>query len=48
MSMTTFRFLLFIKGFVHIAEGLLLILSLGFFSGAWTTRFGLWMFDMDE
>ena len=47
MSMTTFRCLIWISGFVHIAEGLAHLVSAGFWNPAWTTRFGVWMFDLD-
>lgn len=47
MSMTMFRFLIWVEGFIHLAEGLAQIVSLGFWSPAWTTRFSLWMFLND-
>jgi hypothetical protein len=48
MTMTTFRLLLWLKGWVHLADGLALLLSFGFWSPSWTTSYGLWMMDMDN
>ena len=44
MSMRLFRFLLFLSGFIHIAEGLALIVSLGFYAPCWVGKFHVKMF----
>lgn len=46
-SMLRFRFLLWVKGFIHILEGLILVLTLGLVNPRWTTAFGCWMCDID-
>lgn len=48
MNMTKFYATEWISGWIHIAEGIAILISLGFWRPCWSTRYSCWLFMTED